>query len=150
MTPLYEHRQVAWPTVIASLTSALLLAVGIAVAGRNSRVHLGLLALVPAISVVVLAFFGSMTVRVFSDRVRIHFGIGAPWFTIDLREARGYSVVRNPWFYGWGIHLIPGGVIYNASGFDAVELRMDDGRRIRIGTDEPHALAAALGQVVAS
>jgi len=41
-------------------------------------------------------------------------------------------------------------VIYNASGFDAVELRMDDGRRIRIGTDEPHALAAALGQVVAS
>jgi len=113
MTPLYEHRQVAWPTVIASLTSALLLAVGIAVAGRNSRVHLGLLALVPAISVVVLAFFGSMTVRVFSDRVRIHFGIGAPWFTIDLREARGYAVVRNPWFYGWGIHLIPGGVIYH-------------------------------------
>jgi hypothetical protein len=149
MTPVYEHRQVAWPTVIAVLASTLLLALGIVVASRNSLDHLGLLALIPAISVVVLAFFGSMTVRVFSDRVRIHFGIGAPWFTIDLREARGYSVVRNPWFYGWGIHLIPGGVIYNASGFDAVELRMDDGRRIRIGTNEPHALVSALAQVIA-
>jgi len=78
MTPVYEHRQVAWPTVIAVLASTLLLALGIVVASRNSLDHLGLLALIPAISVVVLAFFGSMTVRVFSDRVRIHFGIGAP------------------------------------------------------------------------
>ncbi len=150
MTPVYQHRQIAWPTVIAVGASALLLAAGIAFAGRGGRVHLGLLAMIPALPIVALAFFGSMTVRVFTDRVRIHFGIGAPWFTIDLREARGFSVVRNPWFYGWGIHLIPGGVIYNASGFDAVELRMDDGRRIRIGTDEPQALAAALAQVVES
>jgi hypothetical protein len=38
----------------------------------------------------------------------------------------------------------PGGVIWNVSGFDAVELELDDGTRFRIGTDEPVALAAAI------
>jgi hypothetical protein len=37
-------------------------------------------------------------------------------------------------------------VLWNVSGFDAVELVLDDGRRFRIGTDEPLALAAAIGR----
>jgi hypothetical protein len=38
--------------------------------------------------------------------------------------------------------------IYNVSGFDAVELRMTDGRMYRIGTDEPHELEAAIRQML--
>lgn len=145
MTPLYEHRQIAWPTVIGAGVAGLLLVAGLFAA----RVGLTLPAALVAIPILVLLFFGSMTVRVFSDNVRVYFGVGAPWFTIDLREARGYRVVRNPWFYGWGIRLIPGGVMYNASGLDAVELRLDGGRIVRIGTDAPHELASAIGQAVA-
>jgi hypothetical protein len=45
-----------------------------------------------------------------------------------------------------GIRLSPGGVLWNVSGLDAVELSLDGGRRFRVGTDEPRALAAAIAQ----
>jgi hypothetical protein len=54
--------------------------------------------------------------------------------------------VRNPWYYGWGIRFISNGMVYNVSGFDAVEIALADGRRVRLGTDEPDAVIAALAQ----
>jgi hypothetical protein len=53
-------------------------------------------------------------------------------------------VVKNPWYYGWGIRLIPGGWLYNVSGFWAVELQMKNGKRYRIGTDDAEGLAKSL------
>ena len=63
---------------------------------------------------------------------------------IALRDVQGWREVRNPWYSGWGIHLAPGGVLWNVSGFDAVQLALADGKRFRIGTDEPAALVAAI------
>jgi hypothetical protein len=37
-------------------------------------------------------------------------------------------------------------MLYNVSGFDAVELSLADGRRVRLGTDEPDAVVAALSE----
>jgi hypothetical protein len=54
--------------------------------------------------------------------------------------------VRNSWIYAWGIHRYPGGVLYNASGLSAVEFTLADGRRVRIGTHQPDALADAVQQ----
>jgi hypothetical protein len=34
--------------------------------------------------------------------------------------------------------------LFNVSGLDAVEVELVDGKRIRIGTDEPQALVAAI------
>jgi hypothetical protein len=60
--------------------------------------------------------------------------------------------VKNQWWWGWGIRLIPGGWLYNVSGLDAVELKMKNGRVYRIGTDEPRKLAefiqAKLGRTI--
>ena len=53
-------------------------------------------------------------------------------------------MVRNPWYYGWGIHLFPGGWVFNVSGFAALELQMENGRKYRIGTDDPAGLAKAV------
>jgi hypothetical protein len=53
-------------------------------------------------------------------------------------------VVRNCWWYGWGIRRGPDFRLYNVSGLDAVELRLKSGEVRRIGTDDPLALAAAL------
>jgi hypothetical protein len=40
--------------------------------------------------------------------------------------------------------MAPGFRLYNVSGLDAVELRLKSGDIRRIGTDDPHGLAAAL------
>ena len=64
--------------------------------------------------------------------------------SFPLREIESVRPVRNPIFYGLGIHFIPGGMVYNVSGLDAVEIELGEGRRARIGTDEPTSLARAI------
>lgn len=92
-----------------------------------------------------LAFtFRSLTVTVTADEVRVHFGSGWPRRTIPLGEVRACRVVRNRWWYGFGIRLTPHGWLWNLDGLDAVELDLPGDRRFRIGTDEPGALQQAL------
>jgi hypothetical protein len=64
--------------------------------------------------------------------------------SIEREAIMGVTPVRNPWWYGWGIHLTPRGWLYNVGGLDAVELALSNGRTLRIGSDEAAALARAL------
>jgi hypothetical protein len=91
--------------------------------------------------------FGSLTVIVGSrpvGTVEIRFGPGLIRKRWALDDFTSVAVARNKWYYGWGIHLIPKGWLYNVSGLDAVELVRKNGRALRIGTDEPAALDQAL------
>jgi len=49
------------------------------------------------------------------------------------------KTTKNHWYYEWGIRgwLWPKMRIYNVSGFDAVEIKVKNGKTYRIGTDEP-------------
>lgn len=139
----YTHRQTGWlvivalaiPTVASFVLTGLRPLVGIVVA-----VSYGIL----------LLLFHSLTVSVTRDSIRVAFGVGLIRKTVPLASVRGCRKVRNPWYYGWGIHWFSGGVIYNISGFDGVELDLETGRRFRIGSDEPDgletAIATALGR----
>ncbi len=50
---------------------------------------------------------------------------------------------------GWGIHWSPsGGVVWNLWGFDCVDVHLKQGRKVRIGTDDPTGLATFLQQRV--
>lgn len=97
-----------------------------------------------AIMILVLFLFGSLTVRVDSREVVARFGIGPIRKTIPVAEVAAAKPVRNSWWYGWGIRLTPHGWMYNVSGLDAVEVEFRDGKRFRIGTDEPERLASAI------
>jgi hypothetical protein len=91
-----------------------------------------------------LLLFPTLTAVVQADRIRCFFGLGLISREIPINQILAVSVVRNPWTYGWGLRLIPGGWLWNVSGFDAVELRLQNGKLFRIGTDEPAALHAAI------
>jgi hypothetical protein len=88
----------------------------------------------------------TLTVEVDGETIRLRFGVGVIRKRIGLAEVRAWQAVRNPWYCGWGIRLGPRGQLWNVSGFDAVELALPEGRRFRIGTDEPHALVSAITQ----
>jgi hypothetical protein len=47
-------------------------------------------------------------------------------------------VVKTPWYYGWGSRLPQTGWLWNVSGLDGVKVQFDDGRRFRVGSDEPN------------
>jgi hypothetical protein len=80
------------------------------------------------------------------ESVRVWFGPGVIRKRIALAEISSWRAVRNPWYVGWGIRAGPRGMIWNVSGFDAVELDLAGGRHFRIGTDEPEVLVRAIGQ----
>jgi len=88
--------------------------------------------------------FRSLTVELRDGVLSLRYGNGliAKRFTVsEIREARA---VRNHWYFGWGIRLIPHGWLYNVYGLDAVEIRMANRKVYRIGTDEPHDLLTAI------
>ena len=94
----------------------------------------------------VLGSFGMLTVTIDGQFLKIHFGWGIFRKEFPLTEITSVRKVRNHWYYGWGIRLWfwPKMWIFNVSGFDAIELTMQDGKIYRIGTDETNALEEAL------
>jgi hypothetical protein len=59
----------------------------------------------------------------------------------DVVAAR---LVHLPWFTGWGVRAVPRGWLYRVAGREAVELELDNGRVVRVGSDEPKELVAAV------
>jgi hypothetical protein len=135
----YRHTQVGW--VMLGVAAAVV-AFGWAglppEAAAAARVPLLLI-----VAVLVLVF-GTLTVEVAQDAIRLRFGVGLVRKRIALGDVRSWREVRNPWYSGWGIKLAPGGVLWNVSGFDAVQLDLGAGKRFRIGTDEPAELVSAI------
>lgn len=140
---VYRHTQIGWVT-IASLGIASAVLAGVLLA---AELH-GLLTAVLVFLLLMLVLFATLTVTVDRHHLRFHFGPGLLGKRLALAEIRHYSAVRNPWSYGWGIHFTPAGILYNVSGLDAVQLQLKDGRRLRLGTDEPDALCRALETVL--
>jgi len=99
-----------------------------------------------AVLVVLAILFASLTVEVTTAEVRLRFGPGLIRKSFPLAEIESARAVRNSWWYGWGIRLTPHGWLFNVSGLDAVELRMTEDRRFRVGTDEPRVLLQAIAQ----
>jgi hypothetical protein len=82
-----------------------------------------------------ILFYG-LTTEVTVDKITVSFGPGIIKKTIELKTISSVDTVISPWYYGWGIRIIPNGVLYNISGTDGVELRFNDRKGIiRIGTN---------------
>jgi len=141
---IYRHRQtetvILWTVGFAAVVMAVL-AVVFARLQPAVAVVLGIALLV---LVACLILFGSLTVEVTASRVRLWFGPGWIRKSFEAAEIVEARMVQNPWHYGWGIHRIPPGWLFNVAGSDAVEIRLRNDQRYRIGTDEPHELLLAI------
>ena len=97
---------------------------------------------------IVLGLFATLKVNVDDQMIQLRFGWGAIRKGFRLNEIENYRVVKNPWYYGWGIKLTPRGWLFNISGSAAIELQMKNGKRFRIGTDDPEGLAKAVDEAL--
>ena len=101
-------------------------------------------AIVSIILLACLVLFYRLKITVEDETLCASFGPGVIRKKVLLTEIVGCEPIRIRWWYGWGIHLTPHGWLYNVSGFDAVVITLRDGRKIALGTDDPHGLAAAI------
>lgn len=95
-----------------------------------------------------LFLFHSLTVEITSDDLIVRFGPGLIRKRFSLQQIRDVAVVRNRWYYGWGIRFTPHGWLYTVSGLDAVQIRLENGKQYRIGTNHPIELSRALVQAL--
>ena len=105
-------------------------------------------ALVMALILVALGLFSKMIVIIDEEYLQVRFSYGVIRAKFKLSEIAVFKKVRNPWYYGLGIHYLGNGWIYNVSGLDAVEITMKNNKVHRIGTDEPDKLIETLRQVL--
>mgnify|MGYP003395170420 FL=1 len=142
----YRHRQtgtlILWVLGIGAAVNVVLLLFSDPVSVKTIAIS------ALAVLVFSMILFGSLTVTVTPDTVRVWFGPGIIRKAVPLQEIRDSRVVRNPWYYGWGVRLTPHGWLFNVSGFEAVELELASGSRLRIGTDEPSRLHEAVQRAV--
>ena len=93
--------------------------------------------IINGIFLLVYFLFYGMTIKVDTEGINISFGLGVIRKTIKADKIIGVDTIKNPWYYGWGIRLIPNGWLYNISGSDGIELKFGDKTRIiRIGTKD--------------
>ena len=139
----YKHTQIGYLLLISYSVVAL----GIAFLNIAAAFH-PLAVTLLIILLIVLGIFSRLTVTIDDQTIKIQFGLRVIRKAFPLKEIDAYRVVKNPWYYGWGIRFTPRGWLFNVSGFSAIELQMKSGKRYRIGTDDPDNLAKALGKAL--
>lgn len=96
---------------------------------------------ITALLFVTVLLFHGMETTVDDRTIKMSFGIGLIRKRIAIERIKSIEIVSTPWYYGYGIRLIPNGWLYNARGPHGVELRfVDRNRVIRIGTKDPAQL----------
>jgi len=142
-SPVIRFRQLG---VLTLVVLGLLEAAAVVVAVVLGEFLLGLvmLAVLGPLAVV----FHALSIEVGVDHVRCAFGPGWIHRTIPVERIRGVRAVRTGPMQGWGIRLIRGGWLWNVSGCDAVELRLEGGRVFRMGTDRPAEVVEAIEAVL--
>ena len=139
----YQHTQIGYLIIIALAIGLLFIACLMAVYGFNWIAFAVLI-----ISGVCLVLFATLTGSIKEDILEIRFGPGIIRKKFPLKDIESCQVVKNPWYYGWGIRLTPHGWLYNVSGSYAVEIKMKTGKKYRIGTDVPNDLEQAIRQSI--
>jgi hypothetical protein len=146
----YEHKQggrlIRW-----TLVSTIVVLIVFMTATKIWTQPIGI-QLIPILALLVLVacalLFDSLTVRITESHLSVHFGPGLIKKIFELREIEEAEMVRNKWWYGWGVRLTPHGWLYNVSGLDAVQITLRDGKKFRIGTDQPMELHSAIKSAI--
>jgi hypothetical protein len=142
--PLYQHRQTGWLMLGSSLIPFVCLAVFVGATPASAReLPPELLPTLCAISAIVVGF-SWLNVYVTDTHVVFRFGVGLYRRAIALADIRSAAVAPSRWYEGWGIHWTRRGMLYNVGGFETVAIELVDGRKLRVGSDEPARLLAAI------
>ena len=125
---MYSQRQISW--LMLGILIVLLCVAWINIIPSSDKT----VQIVFGITLPLILMFTRMTVLCDNDTLKIRFLLGLFSKKFLLKDIASYTIVRNRWYYGWGIRKIPGGWLYNMSGLDAIEFLMKDGKMYRIGT----------------
>jgi len=69
--------------------------------------------------------------------------------SFSIEGIQSVEIVKNPWYYFWGIKSMPGGWLYSiAPGGRAIELIFNDIKKVRLGTNRPEEIKQRIDQAI--
>ena len=146
---IYEHTQSG--TFIRVMMGSSVVAFGVlallmlALGEEEAALVLGgMMVMLGMIFGIIFILFHSLSVRISPREIFLSFGVGLLRKKFSIADICSVKVVRNRWYNGFGIKKIRGGWLYNVSGFDAIEIQLENKRTYRIGTDQPKELLLAV------
>ncbi|MBP8604605.1 MAG: hypothetical protein KBI46_02015 [Phycisphaerae bacterium] len=151
MTLKYQHTQrggLSFYLVLIVFTGLYAVLIIEAVNGRLQHDDKIALAICPLLGGYIILMLSGLTVTINDERIRIQFGPGVFWKTYPVNKIADCRPVRNCWWWGWGIRWYIRGWLYNISGLDGVEITFKNGKKVRIGTDQPQSLADAINKAI--
>ena len=142
---IYKHTQTGHLIIFVFLALALYFGFILTKTG----LYFAVLAIMVFVMLVLISF-ATLNVVIDEKELKIKFGYGIFKTRFVLKDIVSAKTVKNRWYYGWGIRLVlwPRMWVYNVSGFDAVEIKLKNGKIYRIGTDEPKKLEQMLLQAI--
>ncbi|WDE06208.1 hypothetical protein SG34_004565 [Thalassomonas viridans] len=93
--------------------------------------------------------FSTLNIEVDHKQVKWSFGPSFWRKAIAIEEIESARVINTKWYYGLGVRFISTGWLYNVSGLRAVEIKLKNGKRVSLGTNEPENLLKAINSQLA-
>jgi len=150
----YKHTQIGYLMITVTLAVLILFVWTYIIAlaeipSYNSGPNFAITAIM-TVTLIILTSFSTLQVIIDEKYLQIKFGYGIYQKKFLLGDIISAKILKNHWYYGWGIKrcLWQKMWIYNVSGFDAVEIKMKNGKTYRIGTDEPDKLERAISSAI--
>lgn len=137
----YHHRQFG-RAPLTFLVGGLLLAAGTAFATGTRAVPLPVLVGLAPLTLVAV-WLSALTITVDATLLHWTFPLGIFRGQLPVSDIQSIRIVDLHWWEGWGMRFTPTGRLMSVGGRRAVEIttRTD---RLRLGSDEPSALLAAV------
>ena len=141
----YEHTQTGYFLIWVLLIGAAITLV----IGASNPMH-WISFVITIVLLLSIAGFYKLTIRIDTERLRVTLGLGFIRKEVRVADIATCESIRIRWWYGWGIHFTPYGLLYNVSGWDAVAIRLHNGRLFALGTDDPQGLVAAIRRLASA
>lgn len=138
MTTCYKHTQIGY-VIIASIGAVILVTTIIGIFIPNDFWYIFALTL---FLLLCLALFPFLNIQITEEFILLNYGFIRK--TMRINEIKNTSIVKLPWYFGWGIRWTPEGWLYRVSGFNAVKIEMKSGKIIFVGSDEADKLNKAI------
>ncbi len=135
---MYRHDQIGWLMIIVVGAAAILTGVVWFLNGGMAN------AVTCVILILIIPIFYSLRVTADEYELNVKFGVGLIKTGFKWTEIKECKIVRNKWYFGWGVRKLDKGWMYNISGLNAVEITMNNGKIYRIGTDDPENLCSII------
>ncbi len=141
MASTYDNTQPGW--VIRIAVGGVLIVMAIAAPLTTYWLWLPMGILAPC-----YLLFDSLRVTLDDTHIQLSFGIGIIRRRIALADITACDVLTTPWIMGYGIRWVFGEWLWNVSGPWCVRITYTNGKRFRIGTNDPQGLEAAINEAI--